>query len=165
MDQTGQNQTLAVENPRGIHEIRVDPKGRLKLPSVFKGYFETIAERNFFVTTIDGKLLYIYPLSVWKQNEQCLDAMTGSEDEMVAAEAIKFTADRFGGDAAIDGEGRMLIPQMLRKEQGLNDSPVWLVFEKGKVVGYNELEYKKRCDAASEDLSGRLRTVKLKGFR
>jgi division/cell wall cluster transcriptional repressor MraZ len=165
VDQTGQDQTLAIENPRGTHEIRVDSKGRLKLPAVFKGYFETIQEKSFFVTTTDRKLLYVYPLSVWKQNERSLEAMTGTEDEMEAAESVMFTANRFGGDAAIDGEGRVLIPQELRKELGLNDSPVWVVFEKGKLVGYNELEYKKRCDASSDDLGGKLKTVKLKGFR
>ena len=165
MDQTGQNQNPAIENPRGIHKVAVDPKGRLKLPAVFKGYFETSDEKSFFVTTTDRKLLSVYPLSVWKENERILDSMTGSEVEMEAAEAVRFNANRFGGDASMDGEGRMLVPQELRKELGLNDSPVWVVFEKGKLVGYNELEYQKRCDASSEDLIAKNKTVKLKGFR
>ena len=87
------------------------------------------------------------------------------EAEMEAAEAVRFNANRFGGDASMDSEGRMLVPQELRKELGLNDSSVWVFFEKGKLVGYNELEYQKQCDASSEDLPGKNKTVKLKGFR
>lgn len=165
MDQTGQNQTLAIENPRGSHEVTVDAKGRLKLPSTFKGYFETVEEKNFFVTTIDRKMLYVYPLSLWKQNEQALEAMTNSPEEMRAADAVKFLADHYGGDATMDGEGRILIPQELRKELGLNDSKVRVTFDKGKIIGYNALEYQKKHDAALEDINSSVTTARLKGFR
>ncbi len=145
--------------------MSVDSKGRLKLPSTFKGYFETIQEKSFFVTTVDGKLLYVYPLSVWRQNEALLEAMTGSEEELAAAESILGIANHYGADATIDGEGRMLIPQELRKELGLNDTKVWLKFEKGKIVGYNALEYQKMLSAAKENIANKLQAVKLKGLR
>lgn len=165
MEQSGPVQPSAVESPRGAHEVSVDSKGRLKLPSTFKGYFETVQEKSFFVTTIDGKLLYVYPLSVWRQNEALLESMTGSQEEMIAAESILGIANHYGADATIDGEGRMLVPQDLRKELGLNDSKVWLKFEKGKIVGYSALEYKKMLDAALEGIGSKLQAVKLKGLR
>jgi len=58
-----------------------------------------------------------------------------------------------------------LVPQDLRKELGLNDSKVWLKFEKGKIVGYSALEYKKMLDAALEGIGSKLQAVKLKGLR
>jgi DNA-binding transcriptional regulator/RsmH inhibitor MraZ len=165
VEQIGPVQPAAVESPRGAHEVSVDSKGRLKLPSTFKGYFETIQEKSFFVTTIDGRLLYIYPLSVWRQNEALLESMTGSHEEMAAAESILGIANHYGADASIDGEGRMLVPQEVRKELGINDSKVWLKFEKGKIVGYSALEYKKMLDAAKEGIGSKLQAVKLKGLR
>ncbi len=164
MDQTGQNQTPAIENPRGAHEVSVDSKGRLKLPSTFKGYFETIEEKSFFVTTIDRKLLYIYPLPVWRQNERTLASMTGSPEEIRAADAMKFLANHFGDDATMDGEGRILIPQELRKQLGLNDSKVRVTFENGKIVGFNAHEYQKKMEAALADIDSSVTAARLKGF-
>lgn len=166
MEPTPQATNLtAVETPRGTFSAKVDPKGRLKVPAAFQEYFKAIGEEKFFVTTVDGRLLYIYPISVWRENERKLDEALSTEQDVEAAESVWFMANSFGGDATLDGEGRMLIPQELRKALGLGDGQVWMIFEKGKIVGYNELEYNKRLDAAKVDLAGKVRLMKLKGFK
>ncbi len=157
--------STAVETPRGAFSAKVDPKGRLKIPAAFQEYFKTIGEEKFFVTTVDAKLLYIYPLAVWRENEKSLTESLETEADVDAAESLRFMVNYYGGDAAMDGEGRMLIPQELRKALGLGESQVWMIFENGKIVGYNELEFNKRLDAAKNDLASKVRLMKLKGFK
>lgn len=166
MEPTAQATNLnAVETPRGTFSAKVDPKGRLKIPAAFQDYFKTIGEEKFFVTTVDGRLLYIYPIAVWRENERALDEALSTEADVEAAESVRFMVNYYGGDASLDGEGRLLIPQELRKALGLGESQVWMIFEKGKIVGYNELEFNKRLDAAKTDLASKVRLMKLKGFK
>lgn len=166
MEPTPQATNLsAVETPRGTFSAKVDPKGRLKIPAAFQEYFKTVGEEKFFVTTVDARLLYIYPISVWRENERSLDEALATEADVEAAESVRFMVNYYGGDASLDGEGRLLIPQELRKALGLGDGQVWMIFEKGKIVGYNELEFNKRLDAAKTDLASKVRLMKLKGFK
>jgi MraZ protein len=154
-----------VETPRGTFSAKVDPKGRLKIPAAFQEYFKAIGEEKFFVTTIDLRLLHIYPLRIWRENESVMDLPASSDAELDSAEHLKFIVNYYGGDASIDGEGRMLIPQELRKALGLGESQVWMLFDKGKIVGYNEAEFSKQFGAATSDLAAKVKTMKLKGFK
>jgi len=154
-----------VETPRGTFSAKVDQKGRLKIPAAFQEYFKAIREEKFFVTTIDTRLLHIYPMCVWRENEAVMDQPPASDAELESAEHLKFIVNYYGGDAALDAEGRMLIPQELRKALGLGESQIWMLFDKGKIVGYNEAEFSKQFGAATSDLASKVRTMKLKGFK
>jgi MraZ protein len=156
---------ITIERPRGFHSAKVDPKGRLKIPTAFQEYFKKLGEEKFFVTTTDAVLLDIYPLSVWRENEKRLDAPMETDEELMAAEQVRFMANCYGGDATMDGEGRILIPQELRKALGLSESQVYMVLDGGKIAGYNEAEYTKRLAEAKTDLQSKVRLMKLKGFR
>ena len=58
-----------VEPPHSIAQARVDEKGRLKLPSEFLEYLKKLGVDKVFITTLDRQLARIYPISVWKANE------------------------------------------------------------------------------------------------
>ena len=52
----------------GNYPATVDPKGRLKIPTAVRSYFEEAYGPDFFVTSIDGgQSVRVYPLSVWKE--------------------------------------------------------------------------------------------------
>src|SRR5712691_11802743 len=101
-----------VEPPHSIAQARVDDKGRLKLPSEFLEYLKKLGVDKVFITTMDLELARIYPISVWKSNEN-LFANAGDLAEM--AEDVAYIAKYYGGDSEIDPQGRVLIPVELRK--------------------------------------------------
>ena len=58
-----------MEPPHSIAQARVDEKGRLKLPAEFLEYLKKLGVDKVFITTLDRQLARIYPISVWKANE------------------------------------------------------------------------------------------------
>ena len=137
----------------------------MKLPAAFHHYFRERSETQFFMTTLDRLHIYLYPLSAWKENEQILEGVNGSEEAVEAAEAVLFNANDFGAGADMDNDGRLLVPQRLRELFGVMDAPVWLQYEKGKLLIYNEGEYTRRQQLSAENLPGRLRMMKTLGVK
>ena len=96
---------------RGNHPARIDDKGRLKIPSAFLGAL-TESSRDFFVTSISGEFVRIYPLQAWTEIEKRLSAMPQSHP---ARQRFLERVNFFGQLAQVDSQGRILIPQVLRK--------------------------------------------------
>jgi len=96
---------------RGNSETKVDDKGRLKIPAAFKKVFdEAFPESKFFVTSLEGKSARIYPLQEWTKVEE---KFKSSFDPLMAL--LKHKVNYWGGEAEIDTQGRILIPQVLRE--------------------------------------------------
>jgi MraZ protein len=96
---------------RGSAAARLDEKGRLKVPSLFRQQIEEAFGRDLFVTSIHGRNFLLYPLPVWR----------GLEEKLAELPAIHRAKNKFlervnyyGQDGALDGQGRVLIPQILR---------------------------------------------------
>ena len=96
---------------RGHHPARIDDKGRLKIPSAFLGAL-TESSRDFFVTSVSGEFVRIYPLHAWTEIEKRLAAMPQAHP---ARQRFLERVNFFGQVAQVDGQGRILIPQILRK--------------------------------------------------
>jgi MraZ protein len=96
---------------RGSAPARLDEKGRLKVPNLFRQQIEEAFGRDLFVTSIHGGNFLLYPLNVWRQLEEKL-----AELPAIHRAKNKFLerVNYFGQDAAIDAQGRVLIPQILR---------------------------------------------------
>jgi len=137
------------ERPRGIYTARVDNKGRLKLPSAFQKFLESLQAKNFFITTTNETTVYIYPLSEWKRKEALLEN-PADEEEVELFDSLRFTADKYGADAVIDGEGRMLLPQPLREHFKMQDAQVWLQCSSSFIEVLNEDEYRARERSADK---------------
>lgn len=96
---------------RGHHPARIDDKGRLKIPSAFLGAL-TESSRDFFVTSISGEFVRVYPLHAWTEIEKRLASMPQAHP---ARQRFLERVNFFGQVAQMDGQGRILIPQVLRK--------------------------------------------------
>jgi MraZ protein len=118
------------EPPHSISPASVDEKGRLKLPSEFLEYLAAIGVTKVFITTVDFRTVRIYPLSVWKRNE---NLFSNAGENSAAMERLARLAKSFGGDAEIDKSGRVLLPAALRVEMGLEKQAVMVDVYNGRV--------------------------------
>jgi MraZ protein len=96
---------------RGSAPARLDEKGRLKVPNLFRQQIEETFGNEMFVTSLHGRELLLYPLPVWRTLEEKLAA----RPEIHRAKA-KFLerVNYYGQNATLDAQGRILIPQILR---------------------------------------------------
>jgi len=96
---------------RGSAPARVDEKGRLKVPSLFRAQIEEAFGPELFVTSLHGKNVLLYPLPIWRALEEklaLLPAMHRRKNKFL--ERVNY----YGQDVNLDGQGRVLIPQILR---------------------------------------------------
>ena len=97
---------------RGNYPATVDGKGRLKIPTAFKTFLDENLGPDFYVTSLDGAFVRIYPFPVWREIEEKLAALPSMN------KAKKKFLDRtnyWGQSARMDGQGRILIPSLLRE--------------------------------------------------
>ena len=153
---------VPVEAPRGIFPARVDEKGRIKLPSAFREYIASFGEKKVFVTSLDVLTARIYPSSIWKDNQIFFDEFTEDPD---AAEDVAFIANVNGADGDMDEQGRVLIPQELRRQLGIENQPVWLDCYKGSINIYSKEIYEDRKRRAAEGLADKVRALRKKGLK
>ena len=55
---------------RGSASTRIDDKGRLKIPTLFRGLVTARSGADVFVTSVKGDSVRIYPMQVWSELEQ-----------------------------------------------------------------------------------------------
>jgi MraZ protein len=96
---------------RGNNPAKVDEKGRLKIPAAFleelKGYGD-----QFYVTSETGETARIYPMKVWEEIEAKLSRL--SSHNRTKEKFLTWT-NYYGQAVEIDGQGRVLIPPVLRE--------------------------------------------------
>ena len=97
---------------RGNHPTRVDEKGRLKVPAEFKRVLDEKYGQQFYITSFDGKVAQVYPFEEWERIEQKLAGLSTFNPTKK-----KFLArvNYWGQQVEMDGQGRLLIPQLLRE--------------------------------------------------
>lgn len=101
---------------RGNYTARVDPKGRLKVPTAFRRHIEEKHGAEIYVTSLTGESVRLYPLAEWEAIEARL-ALLPSMD--VARRRFLDRANYYGQGATIDNQGRVLIHPLLRKSAGV----------------------------------------------
>jgi len=97
---------------RGNYTARIDAKGRLKVPTTFRRHIQETHGAEVYVTSLTGESVRIYPLAEWESIEQRL-ALLPSMD--TARRRFLDRTNYYGQQAAIDGQGRVLIHPLLRK--------------------------------------------------
>jgi len=95
------------------HEItRIDDKGRLKVPNVFRSLLEQKYGREVFLTSLNGEYVRLYPMPVWLDKEEKLGKMPSSHPSRTRfLDRINF----YGQVVELDTQGRVLIPARLRE--------------------------------------------------
>ncbi len=101
---------------RGNSIAKVDEKGRLKLPAQFRSAIEPEYGTEFFVTSLRGESVRIYPMRVWMRIEEKL-ARASTVDPPVMR--FKNSVSFYGQCAVMDNQGRVLIHPLLREKAGI----------------------------------------------
>ena len=101
---------------RGSHITRVDEKGRLKMPAEFKRQIDEEYGGQFYITSRDGKVGEIHPMREREQFETKLAAVPSFNP---AKQKLLKWINYFGQTAEMDGQGRVLLPQLLREKAKL----------------------------------------------
>jgi MraZ protein len=96
---------------RGSAPARLDEKGRLKVPNLFRQQIEEAFGSELFVTSLHGREILVYPLPVWQALEEKLAALPAIHR---AKRKFLERVNYFGQNGTLDGQGRVLIPQILR---------------------------------------------------
>ncbi len=100
---------------RGSAQAKVDEKGRLKLPSGFRALIEPKYGSNFFVTSMRGDCVLVYPLEVWARIEERIARAPSLSPAIMR---FRKAVNAYGQDAVMDGQGRILIHPYLRDKAG-----------------------------------------------
>jgi MraZ protein len=96
---------------RGSAPARLDEKGRLKVPNLFRHQIEEAFGAELFVTSLHGREILVYPLAIWQALEEKLAALPAIHR---AKRKFLERVNYYGQGGTLDGQGRVLIPQILR---------------------------------------------------
>jgi len=97
---------------RGNHPARVDEKGRLKVPAEFKRVIDEKYAQKFYITSVDGTIAQVYPFEEWERIEQKLAALSTYNP---TKKKFLNRTNYYGQVVEMDGQGRLLMPQILRE--------------------------------------------------
>jgi MraZ protein len=96
---------------RGSAPARLDEKGRLKVPNLFRQQIEEAFGPDLFVTSLHGKNVLLYPMPIWQALEEKLASLPAIHR---AKSKFLERVNYYGQNGSLDGQGRVLIPQILR---------------------------------------------------
>lgn len=96
---------------RGSAPARVDEKGRLKVPTLFRDQIHEAFGADLFVTSLHGREILLYPMPIWQALEEKLASLPAIHR---AKRKFLERVNYYGQAASLDGQGRVLIPQILR---------------------------------------------------
>jgi MraZ protein len=97
---------------RGHEQARIDDKGRLKVPNVFRSLLESKYGRELFLTSLTGEYVRLYPMPVWLDIEEKLGKMPSTHPSRLRfLDRVNF----YGQSVELDTQGRVLIPARLRE--------------------------------------------------
>ncbi|MGC2420616.1 MAG: hypothetical protein WA405_03090 [Candidatus Acidiferrales bacterium] len=96
---------------RGSHLATVDEKGRVKIPAEYLAELHKTGKK-FYVTSAGGDHARVYPMKVWEEIERKL-AKRSSYNPV--KQKFLARANYYGQVVEVDGQGRILIPPVLRE--------------------------------------------------
>jgi transcriptional regulator MraZ len=102
---------------RGNLTARVDEKGRFKVPADHKRLIEDrYSGGQFYITSRDGQTAEVYPMEEWEKIEQKLATQPTSDPRV---KRFLDVTNYWGQVVEIDGQGRLLLPALLREKANL----------------------------------------------
>lgn len=101
---------------RGSAPARIDDKGRLKVPGMFRPDIQDKQGPDVYVTSLTGESVLIYPMSVWLEVERKLMEMPSNHPSR-----LKFLnrVNYYGQASELDNQGRVVIPPHLRESASI----------------------------------------------
>jgi len=139
---------------RGVSSINLDAKGRIAIPTRYRAELQDSCECQMVVTVaVDDKCigekgcLWLYPVPEWEKLEltvsklPTLNKMAGKLKRFLIGNA---------SECEMDGQGRLLLPEKLRKFAGM-EKRIVLVGQLNKFEIWNESAWE---DKENEWMSG-----------
>jgi MraZ protein len=127
---------------RGINAITIDGKGRLAVPTRYRDALLSAQEKSLFVVTIDTEetCLLLYPIEQWQVIEDRLQRLPSFN---VAARRIQRLLIGHATDVELDGNGRVLLPPLLRDYAHL-DKRIVMIGQGNKFEIWDEILWQAR---------------------
>jgi MraZ protein len=108
---------------RGSSLAKLDEKGRLKLPASFRGVLDPKFGSDYFVTSLRGDSVRIYPMDVWLRVEERLARASSLNPSVMR---FKNAVNYYGQSTPMDSQGRILIHPLLRERADVRGEVVVL---------------------------------------
>src|SRR6201981_3012295 len=96
---------------RGNYPTWCAEKGRLKIPAEFKRVIDEKYGQQFYITSVDGKVAQVYPFEEWERIEEKLARLSNFNP---TKKKFLDRTNYYGQVVEMDGQGRLLIPALLR---------------------------------------------------
>ena len=108
---------------RGSSLTKLDEKGRLKLPAAFRAVLEPKFGSDFYVTSLRGDSVRIYPMDVWLRVEERMARASSLNPSVMR---FKNAVNYFGQSSPMDAQGRILVHPLLRERADVRGEVVVL---------------------------------------
>ena len=84
----------------------------MKVPADFKKVIDEKYGTQFYITSLDGKVAQVYPFEEWERIEQKLAGLSNfNPTKKKFLDRVSY----YGQQVEMDGQGRLLMPQLLRE--------------------------------------------------
>ncbi|HCK80200.1 MAG TPA: division/cell wall cluster transcriptional repressor MraZ [Candidatus Competibacter sp.] len=131
---------------RGIHQLSLDNKGRLSVPTAYRQRLLETGDGQIVLTIDRDRCLLLYPLNVWEDIERKLIQLSSTNKR---ARALKRLLLGHAEECGLDAGGRILLSAPLREFAGL-EKRVVLVGQGNKFEIWNEATWCSWRDSALE---------------
>ncbi|HKG22177.1 MAG TPA: division/cell wall cluster transcriptional repressor MraZ [Blastocatellia bacterium] len=101
---------------RGNYTVKMDEKGRIKLPAAYRRYVDEHYGPEFYVTSLTGECARLYPMQEWMAIEEKLQTR-GTMD--ISVRKFLDRTNYYGQLTDMDSQGRILVHPLLRSGAGL----------------------------------------------
>ena len=139
---------------RGVSSINLDAKGRLAIPTRYRAELQESCECQMVVTVaVDDRCvgekgcLWLYPVPEWEKLELTISKLPTLNK--MAGKLKRFLIGN-ASECEMDGQGRLLLPEKLRRFAGV-EKRIVLVGQLNKFEIWNESAWE---DKESEWMSG-----------
>jgi MraZ protein len=128
---------------RGVSSLNLDAKGRIAIPTRYRDQLAESCASELVITVDKDRCLLIYPRPIWLEIEEKLKSLPSFDE---AARNLQRLYIGNAHEIDMDGQGRILLPQELRKFASL-DKKVALVGQINKFELWDEETWNTRQDA------------------
>jgi MraZ protein len=128
----------------GGFQVKVDEKGRVKLPSDFRrSCIERYGEGPFYITSLRGDCAHVYPGRAWEDVMNKIASQPATQPRI--AKLRRYTS-YFGQMVTMDPQGRVLVPSVLR-ERALIKDQVMVLGQKDHLELWNLERFQQTLDS------------------
>lgn len=131
---------------RGISNLNIDSKGRVAIPTKYRDEIkpEDSGHNGQMVLTVDhaDRCLVLYPMEYWLDTEEKLMGMPNLDDDV---RMIKRLILGHATDVEMDGQGRIMLPALLREYSNMNKKLV-MIGQGNKFELWDEESWNDGCE-------------------